>query len=63
MKLRELWELSPQSAVFIVKRDEEMNVTNREEYHGGRIAGVREIARILPASYPMRKYVLEVELK
>ena len=64
MKLKELYDLAPQAAVFIVRRDDENKVTDIWEYHGGRIAGDREVTRITPASgYPMYEYVLEVELK
>ena len=64
MKLYDLWFLSPQAFVFIVKRDKELKLTQPPvEYCGGKILGKREVARITPASYPMHKNVLEVELK
>ena len=63
MTLKDLWDVSPQTAIFIVERDDEFNVTSREEYHGGKITGQRKVSRVLPVSYPMRKYVMEVELQ
>lgn len=63
MKLRELWQLSPQSHVFIVLRNKALRVTQRVEYKGGDFYADRAVARITAKAYPNYKSVLEVELK
>ena len=63
MKLKDLWEVSPQSHVFVVIRNKDLRMTTHEEYRGGSYLANRTVAKITAKSYPNYKSVLEVELK
>ena len=60
--LRGLYEIAPQAHIFIVTRDEELHVLTRHEYTGDKADGEKFVWRVTPASYPMFKNVLEVEI-
>jgi hypothetical protein len=60
--LRDLYKLAPQAFVFIVTRDDELHVLTRREYTGGKEDGDKFVWRVTPASYPMYKNALEVEI-
>lgn len=61
--LRDLYEISPQAHIFIVTRDEvSRRITTSREYTGGEEDGDKIVWRVTPASYPMYKNVLEVEI-
>lgn len=62
--LRDLYEIAPQAHIFIVTRADvyDLRVTSRREYTGGKADGDKFVWRVTPASYPMYKNVLEVEI-
>lgn len=61
--LRDLYAIAPQAHFVIVTRDEvTLRVTTRREYTGGKADGDLIVWRVTPASYPMYKNVLEVEI-
>lgn len=62
--LRDLYEISPQAHVFIVTRADvyDLRITSSREYTGGKEDGDKIVWRVTPASYPMYKNVLEVEI-
>lgn len=62
--LRDLYEIAPQAHIFIVTRADvyDLRVTSRREYTGGKADGDKFVWRVTPASYPMHKNVLEVEI-
>lgn len=61
--LRDLYEIAPQAHVFIITRDEvSRRITTSREYTGGKEDGDKIVWRVTPASYPMYKNVLEVEI-
>lgn len=63
MTIRELYDVTPQAYIFIVRRDEQFNVVARRTYLGGIGDTGRKVARIVPAHYPSYGIVLEVELE
>lgn len=60
--LHDLYDIAPQAHIFIVTRDDELRITSRREYNGGKEDGDKIVWRVTPASYPMYKNVLEVEI-
>lgn len=60
--LHDLYDIAPQAHVFIVTRDDELRITSRREYNGTKADGEKFVWRVTPASYPMYKNVLEVEI-
>ncbi len=58
MKLRELWLISPQTHIFIRKKD-----NTAEEYLGQKSIGKRTVEHVLSKNYPNYGNVIEVILK
>lgn len=61
MTVKELYNASPWSHIFIVRRDE----TSKEHlgyYGGGKQYADKKVMRVYATSYPMYKSVLEVEI-
>lgn len=71
MTLKELWFVSPQNFVFVVGGEnaaeyvgeKEMPGITRTEYVGERFGEKMIVERIIAASYPMYKNVIEVVCK
>lgn len=61
MTVYELWKVSPQAFMYLVERNESLEVTRREEYRGSGKSGELTVSRVTPALYSMVKHVLEVE--
>ena len=58
MTLRQLWNISPESFVFVKYASGTVC-----EYHGGKEFGKEKVATVKGTSYPMYKSVLEVTLE
>ena len=58
MTLYDLWQISPQSHVFIEKADKTV-----VQYHGEKYGLMLEIESVKATSYPMYKSVLQVQIK
>lgn len=63
MTLKELYDVSPCSFVFVVQREEDFRVKGMFKYKGDKTIANRKVKRITAASYPMYKSVLEVEIE
>lgn len=62
MTLKELYDVSPWAAIFVVQRDQENKIKMQWEYKGAKLYGNRNVTRIHATSYPMYKSVLEAEI-
>ena len=60
MTLHELWQISPESFVFIEDTHKSETVT---EYHGEKYGMRCTVVSVKATSYPMYKSVLQVKIK
>ena len=60
MTLHELWQISPESHVFVEEHENPESVT---EYHGEKYGMRCKVESVKATSYPMYKSVLQVKIK
>ena len=61
MTVKDVWQVSPQAYVFLRKIDGETH-DNPVPYVGGMKYSGYYVHRIVPTSYPMYKFVLELDV-